>query len=85
MILIFQGADHIAKIRFKTGSRDLEVATQQTNNEFASLSVLTTNKQMKDINYYSSFMDDKGFEKYIIAEFGKMGYNLLRKENDEKN
>ncbi len=82
MILIFQGADHIAKIRFKKGSRDLEVATQQTNNEFASLSVLTTNKQMKDINYYSSFMDDKGFEKYIIAEFNKMGYNLLRKENE---
>lgn len=73
---IFKGGNQYSKIRVKTID-DMEVATTKTNNKYVKMSSLLTKDKLEELRNKLKQV----FDEYIIEEYRRMGYSLLKKHD----
>lgn len=82
---IFRGGVQINTLRVngRGKERSIEISTALTGFKFAPFSSLFKTKKREEYEKFKKLievMDDREFEIYIIKEFGKMGYQLVKKK-----
>jgi len=75
----FQGGNHFVKFHIGNG-RSMSVATELTGFKMVVLEKVFPNKTIKELQALIENFDEDEFEAYVIKEFEKMGYKLVKRE-----
>jgi len=84
MDYIFQAGLQLATLRVlgRGKEREIKISTALTGFKFAPISSFFKIKKKEEYEKFKKLtrkMNEKEFEKYVVKEFAKMGYRLVRK------